>query len=104
MLDAVIEATAARDVTVLYASTVRPFDAATLREVLATPEVVVVEPWLVGTSAWVVSDALRDVPHRLLTLGVGRRELRRYGTPQDHVAAHGLDARGLHASIGAFLG
>jgi len=103
VLDAVLEATADRDVTVLYSGTVRPFDAAGLRAVLGSPEVVLVEPWLAGTSAHEVSAALRDVPHRLLSLGVGRTELRRYGTPEDHVAAHGLDAAGIRASLDGFL-
>jgi transketolase len=88
---------------VLYSATVRPFDRRGLRTALASPEVVLVEPWLAGTSAHVVADALRDVPHRLLALGVGRRELRRYGTAEDHVRAHGLDAAGLRASIAGFL-
>ena len=70
---------------------------------LAAPEVVLVEPWLAGTSAHAVADALRDVPHRLLSLGVGRSELRRYGTPRDHIAAHGLDAAGIRASLDGFL-
>ena len=104
MLDEVLLATEGRDVTVLYAHSVRPFDARTLRSVLAAPEVVLVEPWLAGTSAHAVSDALRDVPHRLLALGVRREELRRYGTAEDHVRAHGLDAAGLRASIDGFLG
>ena len=103
VLDAVLDATADRDVTVLYSGTVRPFDAAGLRAVLGSPEVVLVEPWLAGTSAHEVAAALRDVPHRLLALGVGRTELRRYGTPEDHVAAHGLDAAGIRASLDGFL-
>ena len=103
VLDDVLTATEGLDVTVLYASTVRPFDGGGLREVLGSPEVVLVEPWLAGTSAHVVADALRVVPHRLLALGVGRTELRRYGTPADHIAAHGLDAAGIRRSLDGFL-
>jgi transketolase len=103
VLDEVLKATAGRDVNVLYAHSVRPFDAATLRGVLATPDVVLVEPWLAGTSTRVVSDALRDVPHRLLSLGTRRTELRRYGTPAEHQRAHGLDAAGIRRSVDAFL-
>ncbi|MFA6575587.1 MAG: hypothetical protein WCS84_09195, partial [Nocardioides sp.] len=74
-----------------------------LRSALASPDVVLVEPWLAGTSARHVSAALHDVPHRLLALGVDRAEHRRYGTPEQHVAAHGLDAAGIARSFEAFL-
>lgn len=106
MLDAVREAVDGLDVTVLYASTVRPFDAHTLRaEVRRTEaaDVVLVEPYLAGTSVSYAAEALADVPHRLLGLGTARRELRRYGTWQEHVAAHGLDAAGLRERITDFL-
>ncbi|GGJ55257.1 transketolase family protein [Streptomyces brasiliensis] len=106
MLDAVLAATEDLDVTVLYATTVRPFDTAGLRRATesAGTDVVLVEPYLAGTSTAVVNDALADAPHRVLGLGVGRRELRRYGTVEQHVAAHGLDASSLRARIGAFTG
>jgi transketolase len=103
VLDEVLEATADRDVTVLYAHTVRPFDASTLRAVLTRPDVVLVEPWLAGTSARSVADALVDVPHRLLALGTRRIELRHYGLPAEHQRAHGLDAAGIRRSVDAFL-
>jgi len=102
-LDAVLDATRDRDVTVLYANTVRPFDAATLRAVLTVPEVVLVEPWHAGTSAHLVAEALRDRPHRLLALGVPRTEFRHYGRPEEHIAAHGLDAAGLRRAVDGFL-
>ena len=104
VLDEVLEATAGRDVTVLYAHSVRPFDARTLRSVLTAPEVVLVEPWLAGTSARCMADALVDVPHRLLALGTRRTELRHYGTPAEHQRAHGLDAAGIRRSLDSFLG
>lgn len=105
MLDHVLAATEGLDVTVLYATTVRPFDAAALRRATRTAgtDVVLVEPYLAGTSTAAANDALADVPHRVLGLGVGRRELRRYGTIEEHVTAHGLDARSLRERIGAFL-
>jgi transketolase len=103
VLDETLAATADRDVTVLYAHSVRPFDGATFRAVLTTPDVVVVEPWLAGTSTRVVSDALRDLPHRLLSLGTRRMELRHYGTPAEHQRAHGLDAAGIRRSVESFL-
>lgn len=108
MLDRVLAATAGQDVTVAYVTTVRPFDGAALRaavERTGSTDVVLVEPYLAGTSAHVVSDALTQVPHRLRSLGVGRdAELRMYGTMADHDRAHGLDEAGLAVSIKEFLG
>jgi transketolase len=106
MLRPVLAAVATLDVTVLYAATVRPFDAAGLRAaaIATRPDVVLVEPYLSGTSAHVVNDALLDVPHRVLTLGVRRdAELRAYGTADEHEAAHGLGPTGIGAAISRFL-
>lgn len=103
LLDSVVAATEGLDVTVLYSSTVRPFDAATLVATLESPAVVLVEPYLQGTSAAEVAAALVGIPHRLLSLGVPRVELRRYGAPAEHSRAYGLDAAGLRRSIIEFI-
>ncbi|MFF0464942.1 transketolase family protein [Streptomyces mexicanus] len=106
VLDAVLEATEGLDATVLYATTVRPFDADALRRATraAGTDVVLVEPYLAGTSTAAAGEALVDVPHRVLGLGVGRAELRRYGRVEQHTAAHGLDARSLRERISGFFG
>jgi len=91
------------DVTVLHALTVRPFDAATLTGTLGRPDVVLVEPYLAGTSAAVIARALADRPHRLLALGVGRAEARHYGTAAEHDHAHGLDPAGIRAAVTSLL-
>ncbi|WP_030812466.1 transketolase family protein [Streptomyces sp. NRRL S-337] len=106
MLDNVLAATEGLDVGVLYATTVRPFDGEGLRAATGAADasdVVIVEPYLAGTSTRFANDALADRPHRVLGLGVGRRELRRYGQLDEHLAAHGLDVRGLRERIAAFL-
>jgi transketolase len=98
MLDPVLAATEGLDVTVVYTNTPRPFDLDGLRA-LGHDAVVVVEPYLAGTSAHVLS----PVPGRKLHLGVGRADARHYGEPADHAAWHGLDPAGLRRSISAFL-
>ncbi|MFY1689057.1 transketolase family protein [Plantactinospora sp. WMMB782] len=110
MLRPVLDAVAGLDVTVAYTHTPRPFDVAGIRELVGTatgtgtaPAVVLVEPYLAGTSAALLSAALGGVPHRSLSLGVGRTDLRRYGAPADHARWHGLDPAGLRRSITDFL-
>jgi len=65
---------------------------------------VLVEPYLAGTSAHAVSEALAGRAHRLLSVGVPRAELRRYGTPADHAALLGLDAAGIRRRVTDFIG
>ena len=104
MLGPVLNAVAGLDVTVAYTHTPRPFDATGLRALAGdVARVVLVEPYLAGTSTRVVADALADRPHRVLALGVGRVDLHRYGTPADHDRWHGLDPAGLRASLTRWL-
>ncbi len=99
MLDRVLSATDDLDVTVAYTATPRPFDRAGLNRVVAAAgqaDVLVVEPYLEGTSAHEVAAALADRRHRQLSLGVSRTaEVRAYGTPADHDAVHGLNTEGI---------
>ena len=104
MLSPVLDAVGDLDVTVAYTTSVRPFDGEGLRALLSCgSSVVLVEPYLAGTSAFAVSSALAGRAHRLLSLGVRRGELRRYGTPSYHAALHALDATGIRRSVTDFL-
>jgi transketolase len=91
------------DATVLYATTLAPLDAGTLaREAAASTKVVLVEPAYEGTSAAQVATALSHRPTQLLSIGVPRRFVERYGTSAQHDAALGLDARGIRERILGF--
>ena len=91
-----LEATPDLDVGVAYLSTMRPFP----HEAFAgVGDVILVEPYLAGTSA----QELADRPHRVLSLGVPNAEFRRYGTGAEHRAAHGLDAAGIRTSLETFM-
>ncbi|MGW0393315.1 hypothetical protein ACWDYJ_20910 [Streptomyces sp. NPDC003042] len=82
-----------------------PFDDAAPRAAAgrATPDVVLVEPYLAGTSSAAAGAVLAEVRHRILPLGVGRAEPRRYGSTDEHTATHGLDAGSVRRRITAFL-
>jgi transketolase len=105
--DRVLAATADLDVTVGYAATARPLDGQGIRAAVRAADradVVLVEPYLAGTSAYLVDAALDDIPHRLRCLGVSREvEVRMYGEHADHDAVHGLDTPGIAASIRDFV-
>jgi transketolase len=99
LVDSALEAVRDLDMTVLYTATPAPIDAAGLRSLVRGTDVVLVEPYLAGTSAGRVVEALSDRPIRLRSVGVRDSELRRYGTPLDHRSAHGLDAIGIRTAV-----
>ncbi|MGV8874140.1 MAG: transketolase family protein [Rhodococcus sp. (in: high G+C Gram-positive bacteria)] len=103
MTDRVLTAARGRDVTVLQASTIRPFDGATLRATLTAPDVLVVEPYLAGTSVLPVNRALEGIRHRVLGVGVEPGERRKYGAVAEHDQANGLDVEGLSRSMDEFF-
>jgi transketolase len=98
-----LEAVKGIDATVLYATTVTPFDAATLRRE-ASDHVVVVEPFLQGTLAPSVMEALADRRVRLTSVGVPRLNLSGYGQPEELDRVAGMDAAGISARLLAALG
>ncbi|MDO5618073.1 transketolase family protein [Kocuria sp.] len=104
ILDEVLAASDDLGPTVLYANQVHPLDTDTLGQLaLGTQEVIVVEPWLEGTSAHAVAQTLNTHPHRLLSIGTQHQELRRYGSAAEHRRAHGLDTDGIRNRLQRFL-
>jgi transketolase len=103
MLAATLEAVEDFDVTVLYCTTVAPFDGATLREVSAGSDIALVEPYYAGALVPDVVAAMGRTPVRVEAIGVPHEVLSRYGTPEEHDAALGLTPEGLRRRIASFL-
>ena len=100
MLDRTMDAVRDLDVTVLYATTVEPFDAATLQSVAGPlPVVITVEPWHESTLSASVARTLRHVPSRIVSIGVPRAFPTAYGTPAEHDTDNGLDAIGIRRQV-----
>jgi transketolase len=104
MLDRSLVAAEGLDVTVLYATSVAPFDARTLVDVAGSrPFVIALEPCYEGTPTPMIVSALAHVPSRIASIGVPRRFLRRYGTPGEFDRDLGLDAAGIRARLAGLL-
>ena len=100
MLGPTLEACDGLDVAVLYATSLRPFDAEALGAALGhDPIVVAVEPWYAGTATPVLTEALADIPARFVSIGVPRAFIHAYGTRADIDADLGLDAAGIRRRL-----
>jgi transketolase len=103
MLAAVSKAVEGKDVTLLYYTTVTPFDAATLRDNCASGKVLLCEPYYRGGLSASITEALWPKPVLLKSVGVPREFLRGYGNVADHDAALGLDPAGIRAALETLL-
>ena len=104
MLDRTVRAVSDLDVTLLYATSVEPFDAQTLRSVAdQKPAVITVEPFYEGSVTMRISEALRHVPSRIGSVGVPREFIARYGTVAEHDRYLRLDEEGVREQIVRFL-
>jgi transketolase len=84
------EATQEFDVTVLYYTTIAPFDKDTLMENCPSGKIAVVEPFHEGTLAYDITSAMKGRDVSLLSIGVPREFLTNYGHTGDHDLACSL--------------
>lgn len=97
--DAVLEGSTGLDVTVAYTATPYPVDSHGLADAVTGPDVLIVEPYLEGTSIGAVVEALPGRALRVSAHGVRDVDIRRYGTPEEHRGAHGLDSVGVRSLL-----
>ncbi len=91
-LSNVIEACKNEDVTILYYTTVAPFDAKTLKNNCSSGKVLLVEPYYEGGLSSEISTALRPFPVLIETVGVPHEFLENYGKTGDHDEKIGFTA------------
>ncbi|MEM7030562.1 MAG: transketolase C-terminal domain-containing protein [Chloroflexota bacterium] len=105
MLERTLAAVADMDVTVLYATTVMPFDAETLQAAVAKaqPNVILVEPYYEGALVQDIAKSLQKTASRIEAIGIPRQVIKRYGSAERHDQELGLDATGIRTRIAQFL-
>lgn len=84
LLKPVLEASKDLDVTVLYYTTISPFDSKTLKDNCPSLKVLLCEPYYQGALSLEVTKALAPAPILLDCLGVPHRFLTDYGEAHEH--------------------
>lgn len=98
VLTNVIEATKDLDLTILYYSTVKPFDEQILRDNFAK-HIIVVEPFYKGSVNYLINKALSGKQFALHNLGVENEFIREYGKKEDQDTKLRLDVKSLREDI-----
>ncbi len=102
-LQNVLLATEDLDATILYCTTVAPFDTAMLQSANQNQNIILVEPYYEGVLVPEIMKAMRHSPVRIEAIGVPHTVLSHYGTVAEHNEALGLTPRHIRQRILAFL-
>jgi len=102
MLQQVMGATEDMDVTVLYYSSVVPFDSTTLIDNF-NETIIICEPFYKGTTNHLVNDSLLGERYRLFNIGIPRRFLVNYGEKSQHDQHLRLDVAGIKEELNKCL-
>lgn len=93
MLDEVMKVCAGKDVTVLYYTTLEPFDHETLAANCPSGKLLVVEPEYEGTLLYDIHKALPGRALRVEQVAFPREIFRNYGTYQEKMEYYGLTSK-----------
>lgn len=99
MLDSVMQVCADKDVTVLYYTTLEPFDHAALAENCPNGKVLVVEPEFKGSLLYDIHEALPSRALRIEQVAFPREIFRNYGTYAEKMEYYGLTAEAVCAGL-----
>lgn len=103
-LSAVTDACEGLDVTILYYTTIAPFDRETLAMNSASGKILIVEPFYSGTLIDEVVSSLKGRSFTFEMIGVPHEFLDHYGTPAEHDEATGLNAGNIRYKLSALIG
>ncbi len=100
VIDKIMTAVEDLDVTVLYYTTVKPFDQETLRNnLVGSGKILMVEPFYSGTMAREVISALSGKAVSVESIGVPSKFLRKYGKAEEHDKAIGFTQENLYKTL-----
>lgn len=99
MLDSVIKACEELDVTIIYYSTIAPFDEETLQKNYVGEKIIIVSPFYKGSLVSDVVKALKGQALKISDIGVPLEVLRNYGTKKEKDELLGLDEKGIKEQI-----
>ena len=86
-LDMTLRAVENFNVSVIYMTSIRPFDHTSVRQASKSGRVLIVEPFYEGTLTYEVVTALSGIPSIVSTVGIPRSFRSEYGTREEHYAA-----------------
>jgi transketolase len=97
-LDDVINACEDLDVTILYYTTIYPFDFELIQENF-NEKIIIIEPFYEGTVNFLVTNSIKNKKYNINNIGIPREFLKNYGNKREHDLNLGLDSKSLKLKI-----
>ena len=104
MLDAVMEACQEEDVTILYYTTLQPFDMDAVRKYSGHGKILLCEPHFEGSLSYEVMKAMEGKAVRMEYVGMPLEILRTYGSKQEKDIKLGLHAAMIREKLDTLIG
>jgi transketolase len=98
LLDNVLSATIDMDVTILYYTTINPFDSDLLLENF-NENIILIEPYYEGGLNYKINKALSNKKYKLNNIGVPHNFLTNYGSKLEHDKNLNLDSEGIRKKL-----
>ena len=102
MLKNVLEATRDLDVTIIYYSTIEPFDSETLINNMSGNRIIVCEPYYEGSITTDIVKSVRPTPI-IDFISIEKKFLTNYGTASNHEEELGLSTEKIHEKINKII-
>jgi transketolase len=102
MLKSVYDAVKNLDVTLLYYSTITPFDSETLRKYFVN-NIIVCEPFYEGSTNYLINKSLEGVAYKLTNIGIPREFILNYGKKHQIDEIIGLDIESIKTKINKLI-
>lgn len=99
MLDKVMQVCKDKDVTVLYYTTLEPFDGQTLAKEAPNGKILIVEPEYAGSLTYDVHQSLPGRPLQIENVAFPREIFRNYGTYEEKITYYGLTVENIEQQL-----
>ncbi len=104
MLDNVLQAAQAEDVTILYYTTLRPFDAETLRQTAPNEKILLCEPYYSGALLYDIWQTFEGKPLQIELVGMTHEVVQTYGTYEENLRYFEMTPENISEKLRRLLG
>ncbi len=99
MLDMVLKSLEDMDVTILYYTTIYPFDSETLIQNASSKKILICEPFYIGSITDLITDCLNNEQIMIKEIGIKKQFAEKYGYTKEHYKNMGITEENIRLTV-----